>query len=70
MTLIVLGVLGPSGSGVVMVTAYPSTGCVMERMTVWIGVMRKIVLQKMWLVSYLTSQQLALGLTTGGYILI
>ena len=42
----------------------------MERMTVWIGVMRKIVLQKMWLVSYLTSQQLALGLTTGGNILM
>lgn len=39
-------VLGKSGSDVVMVTVYPSTGCVMERMTAWTGVMRKIVLKK------------------------
>ena len=49
MEIFYLDVAGTTGSAAATVTASPSTGCVMEKMTAWTGVMRSNVRRKLLL---------------------
>ena len=64
MEIFYLDVAGTTGSAAATVTASPSTGCVMEKMTAWTGVMRSNVSRKFLLLSSLWPA-LVLALTTG-----